>query len=57
MDQPRTDLKSAREISNIAFKRSANDATTPSEAFNTIVSFAWGQFLDHDLVLTPVETG
>ncbi|KAK3105961.1 hypothetical protein FSP39_009685, partial [Pinctada imbricata] len=46
------ELPSPRELSNILFK---HDVPTPDERFdNTLMSLNWGQFLDHDFVLTPV---
>lgn len=48
-------LPSVRDISNAVFK--ATDTETPGEGFNTLMSLNWGQFLDHDIVLTPTYTG
>jgi hypothetical protein len=48
-------LPGVRDISNAVFK--ATDTETPGEGFNTLMSLNWGQFLDHDIVLTPTYTG
>lgn len=60
MDKPRTSvipgevLPNPRELSNAVF---ASAETDVDESFNTLMSMNWGQFIDHDIVLTPQITG
>ncbi|XP_078321657.1 salivary peroxidase/catechol oxidase-like isoform X2 [Crassostrea virginica] len=48
-------LPSTREISNTLF-RAPGDCTETDHA-RTLMVMAWGQFIDHDLVATPVTKG
>ena len=48
-------LPDARAISNAVFK--AKSSETNGEGFNTLFSLNWGQFLDHDMVITPTYGG
>ncbi|XP_063423837.1 peroxidase mlt-7-like [Mytilus trossulus] len=60
VDKPRTSvipgevLPNPRELSNAVF---ASAETDVNESFNTLMSMNWGQFIDHDIVLTPQITG
>ena len=47
-------LPNARNISNVIHK---GDKCLSSERHLTIMYMSWGQFLDHDLVGTPVTKG
>ncbi|KAK3108739.1 hypothetical protein FSP39_014520 [Pinctada imbricata] len=49
------DLPSPRFISNRVFQ--ARENVTVGQGFNTLMSMCWGQFLDHDFVLSPVAAG
>lgn len=61
MDTPRTSvipgevLPNPRELSNAVFASASE--TDVNESFNTLMSMNWGQFIDHDIVLTPQVTG
>ncbi|XP_052093420.1 peroxidasin homolog pxn-2-like [Mytilus californianus] len=61
VDTPRTsvipgeDLPNPRELSNAVFASASE--TDVDESFNTLMSMNWGQFIDHDIVLTPQITG
>ncbi|KAJ8313492.1 hypothetical protein KUTeg_008053 [Tegillarca granosa] len=59
IDQPRInsvrggELPSARKVSNLLMKC---DKERKSDK-NSVMVMAWGQFLDHDIVATPVSKG
>lgn len=61
VDEPRLatsggELPTPRTLSNTFFKV-PNGQEAVREGFNTLMSMFWGQFLDHDFVLTPTITG
>ncbi|XP_052093425.1 peroxidase-like [Mytilus californianus] len=63
VDEPRTsvvpneELPGPRALSNAVFAATSADGETPLEPFNTLMSMNWGQFIDHDIVLTPTFSG
>ena len=63
MDEPRAsvvpneELPGPRALSNAVFAATSADGETPLEGFNTLMSMNWGQFIDHDIVLTPTYSG
>ncbi|CAC5420742.1 PXDN [Mytilus coruscus] len=63
VDEPRTsvvpneELPGPRALSNAVFAATSADSETPLEPFNTLMSMNWGQFIDHDIVLTPTFSG
>ncbi|XP_048778816.1 myeloperoxidase-like [Ostrea edulis] len=48
-------LPSAREVSNLLFQN--NDKTPTLDPKINVLHMSFGQFLDHDLILTPVTSG
>ncbi len=49
------DLPSAREISNVVFADDGMDSLDPDGASDLL--WQWGQFIDHDMTLTPESSG
>ncbi|XP_076090755.1 salivary peroxidase/catechol oxidase-like isoform X1 [Mytilus galloprovincialis] len=54
---PNEELPGPRALSNAVFAATSADGETPLEGFNTLMSMNWGQFIDHDIVLTPTYSG
>jgi len=50
-------LRSARAISNIISENRPSSDTTDDDPVNTIALPAFGQFLDHDITITPMSSG